>query len=169
MGCDYVFTAKNKAGAEFQSTHPVWGATADTGNVIHLLTISIHAPRVGCDADTGKQGHRQRRISIHAPRVGCDVILLGKMWYEYISIHAPRVGCDPDVETVNFWQSIISIHAPRVGCDVAQHGHQMPPNNFNPRTPCGVRQRQLSARQRYTEFQSTHPVWGATTCQLYCF
>ena len=34
-------------------------------------------------------------ISIHAPRVGCDVQIDPRNGYSYlISIHAPRVGCD---------------------------------------------------------------------------
>ena len=36
--------------AKFQSTHPVWGATSQPRDCINDTTISIHAPRVGCDA-----------------------------------------------------------------------------------------------------------------------
>ena len=59
---------------EFQSTHPVRGATALDNATARLQTISIHAPREGCDkitiTNTGTQ-----IISIHAPREGCDHIL----------------------------------------------------------------------------------------------
>ena len=57
----------------------------------------------------------------------------------------------------------ISIHAPRAGCDFARivllvcFGI-----NFNPRTPCGVRQMLLCLRFGVMSFQSTHPVRGAT-------
>ena len=37
---------------EFQSTHPVWGATEVSSVVDQVTVISIHAPRVGCDAGT---------------------------------------------------------------------------------------------------------------------
>ena len=58
-----------------------------------------------------------------------------------ISIHAPRVGCDGCNQPFPGRQQRISIHAPRVGCDVNQlHHPAMPPG-----------------------FQSTHPVWGATS------
>lgn len=40
----------------------------------------------------------------------------------------------------------ISIHAPRVGCDDIPARQSIPYPNFNPRTPCGVRQ------QRHTKF-----------------
>ena len=56
-----------------------------------------------------------------------------------ISIHAPREGCDCPIEELKE-DNHISIHAPREGCD-----------GWNRR-----------ARQRTREFQSTHPVRGAT-------
>ena len=34
---------------EFQSTLPVWGATAGSGSTLRAALISIHAPRVGSD------------------------------------------------------------------------------------------------------------------------
>ena len=84
---------------KFQSTHPVWGAT-DGGCAHHLgNTISIHAPRVGCDQ----------------PRSGSPLLSSG---------------------------------------------------DFNPRTPCGVRHAHQAAVPRYSPFQSTHSVWGATTSML---
>ena len=33
----------------FQFTHPVWGATASEESTVIDGTVSIHAPRVGCD------------------------------------------------------------------------------------------------------------------------
>ena len=57
-----------------------------------------------------------------------------------ISIHAPLAGCDPntcpDCYTVE-----ISIHAPLAGCDRSGLLVHTCKKNFNPRTPCGVRQR----------------------------
>ena len=37
-------------GKEFQSTHPAWGATGRRQAALKRLSISIHAPRVGCDS-----------------------------------------------------------------------------------------------------------------------
>ena len=56
-----------------------------------------------------------------------------------ISIHAPREGCDKAIESA-FGSASISIHAPREGCDVNGIGG-------------------ISGR---IQFQSTHPVRGAT-------
>ncbi len=48
-GCDLGCQNKPSESTEFQSTHPVRGATflADTTNI--STHISIHAPREGCD------------------------------------------------------------------------------------------------------------------------
>ena len=34
---------------KFQFTHPVWGATPNSLLHLPLCSVSIHAPRVGCD------------------------------------------------------------------------------------------------------------------------
>ena len=110
-------TSNPPAPRGFQSTHPVWGATVQPLILrCSRLLISIHAPRVGCDkCDFIK--YVNMTISIHAPRVGCD-----KRGHpplspaRFISIHAPRVGCDMAWSTPSTRISI-SIHAPRVGCD----------------------------------------------------
>ena len=57
---------------------------------------------------------------------------------------------------------LISIHAPRVGCDPMCPTWTHPRRNFNPRTPCGVRHLGEAIARKINEFQSTHPVWGAT-------
>ena len=56
-----------------------------------------------------------------------------------ISIHAPLTGCD-NVSPSNSGPFPISIHAPLTGCD--EYAIDRPTNvqNFNPRTPHGVRQ-----------------------------
>ena len=56
----------------------------------------------------------------------------------------------------------ISIHAPRVGCDMLRRWPVVSTIYFNPRTPCGVRQSTILHNCAWSEFQSTHPVWGAT-------
>ncbi len=240
-----------------------------------MLSISIHAPREGCDSsrrpterpehyfnprtprgvrrDAGKPGDLLRRISIHAPREGCDV----RAKYICRRVHnfnprtprgvrrgttgkpsahldfnprTPRgvrpagLGYDilPDLfqsthpargatsavadrsEVSSRFQSthpargataalnmiysdyVISIHAPREGCDGLRQMPKLRPNNFNPRTPRGVRPwstlhtsqsgvisihapregcdlSTTTAWTRWrTEFQSTHPARGAT-------
>ena len=87
-------------------------------------------------------------ISIHAPREGCDArCQTSREVGALISIHAPREGCDPSIIRESFFD-IISIHAPREGCDEGQAGPVHHDLHFNPRTPRGVRRGIAHARGR---------------------
>ena len=57
----------------FQFTHPAWGATRKIHRHTMTRIVSIHAPRVGCDAIKGVFSCVSVDVSIHAPRVGCDI------------------------------------------------------------------------------------------------
>ena len=78
-----------------------------------------------------------------------------------ISIHAPLAGCDPPGFP---GQAVgeISIHAPLAGCDGSLPFPLPSAPDFNPRTPCGVRLRRATTFTSTQEFQSTHPLRGAT-------
>ena len=105
---------------QFQSTHPVWGATTLLSCVPGFHGFQSTHPVWG---------------ATRPPR--------------------PR------------WRKAgISIHAPRVGCDWAGTTAARGKSNFNPRTPCGVRPMLSSRFRAKREFQSTHPVWGATKPHL---
>ncbi len=138
-GVRLIQTTKTLDSEIFQSTHPVWGATPSSVMYLRTKSISIHAPRVGCDPGGVQARSIIMTISIHAPRVGCDGapgFVLPPM------IHFnPRTPCG--VRLSSGWRSIwraafqsthpvwgatvrlcfaiiltiISIHAPRVGCD----------------------------------------------------
>ena len=145
----------------FQSTHPVRGATLPWLAGYRVFKISIHAPRAGCDISqpclSGDMPRFQSThpvrgatlpmfpsdrvwiISIHAPRAGCDRCAGYSSNSLRISIHAPRAGCDHFHIDYN-GIARISIHAPRAGCD--QKSDKIPMQSL--------------------QFQSTHPVRGAT-------
>ena len=106
---------ENLVPVEFQSTHPLRGATRVAGTVRRKHFISIHAPLAGCDRMVYRHA-KQLFISIHAPLAGCDGIRASRYTAVWISIHAPLAGCDQ--------KSFLS---------------RLPRENFNPRTPCGVR------------------------------
>ena len=108
-------------------------------------------------------------IAYFNPRTPCgvrhvvDKFIKSLVW---MSIHAPRVGCDQS--RFPLWEPPdISIHAPRVGCDEMAQVSSIPPGNFNPRTPCGVRLEPPLFFGGWIGFQSTHPVWGATIAFLH--
>ena len=67
----------------------------------------------------------------------------------------------------------ISIHAPLAGCDADERANKAMAINFNPRTPCGVRPQSNAETERQEQFQSTHPLrgatrWNATTTTKQC-
>ena len=49
VGCDITAGDVDSLSFLFQSTHPVWGATAVVFEDLPFVGVSIHAPRVGCD------------------------------------------------------------------------------------------------------------------------
>ena len=101
---------------QFQSTHPARGATFSGHNAFWYLSISIHAPREGCDREC------------------CALRGLG---WGFQSTHPARGATPyglPDPEALR-----ISIHAPREGCDMVPPCLLCLRVYFNPRTPRGVR------------------------------
>ena len=139
VGSDFMEAYTSASLCLFQSTLPVWGATS---SAISLPTIFIFQSTLPVWGATGRRHHQQRSgpISIHAPRVGSDS-----------GHHGSGAG------RRNF--------NPRSPCG-ERRGNQRPRvrgGDFNPRSPCGERPawaRSLSGRP---VFQSTLPVWGATS------
>ena len=78
-----------------------------------------------------------------------------------ISIHAPHAGCDYNDKMLT---ASIQNFNPRTPCGVRRGKTAMfcKVPHFNPRTPCGVRRAQLFAKHLRFAFQSTHPMRGAT-------
>ena len=126
----------------FQSTRPVWGATARRGRCCR--ETSNFNPRAPC-------GARQRMISLS--REICTFQSTRPVWGAtrgrgtqlrrgHISIHAPRVGRDFRGDIRPGWLGMISIHAPRVGRDGFRYSVKILFCHFNPRAPCGARRKQ---------------------------
>ena len=154
-----------RCASEFQSTHPLRGATLVFFHFVREKNISIHAPLAGCDA-VHREIERDRQISIHAPLAGCDICRVSlavlilyfnprtpcgvrlcadaeQLARMYISIHAPLAGCD-EKEFEMRTEAKISIHAPLAGCDSTV----------------------TTWRFMCFQFQSTHPLRGATLDNL---
>ena len=131
----------NLSDAVFQSTLPVWGATIG-GSIQQMTTpISIHAPRVGSDADQLLGGAARELFQSTLPVWGATGNGRHRIRRRRISIHAPRVGSD--------------------GFILARLGLG---GYFNPRSPCGERHLYSPLCVMRSGFQSTLPVWGATKC-----
>ena len=102
-------------------------------------------------------------ISIHAPRAGCDYATpTESSLLQTISIHAPRAGCDLVIFSVNTPLGI-SIHAPRAGCDQRASLPDDRPEQFQSTHPVrGATTGDWESLLSINTFQSTHPVRGAT-------
>ena len=127
---------------EFQFTHPVWGATALGARLCDTSEVSIHAPRVGCDASATTSNHLSVRFQFTHPVWGAtksgvnDVTKQNKFQFTHPVWGATGKYC------ASASKGVVSIHAPRVGWDVAKQSPLSLDPCFNSRTPCGVRQPQ---------------------------
>ncbi len=129
-----------RIGIRFQFTHPVRGATRCNQRVLSLRSVSIHAPRAGCD---------RMHLEVYEPfqcfnsRTPCgvrhDALVSLEIIFLFQFTHPVRGATG--------WVSVcpsplsVSIHAPRAGCD----------------------SRTKSAELVRFLFQFTHPVRGATS------
>ena len=125
---------------QFQSTHPVRGATLTRKNRWCTWTISIHAPRAGCDA--GRRGHLTSRASI--------------------SIHAPRARCDNVRSVQGGWLPVFQSTHPVRGATLRGSVSSPARSGFQSTHPVRSATSTISSGDSLQLFQSTHPVRGAT-------
>ena len=170
----------------FQSTRPIWGATR-----IHRVHpaqrgISIHAPHMGRDCSTPLPCWSVLIFQSTRPIWGATGAMLGMSnWKSNISIHAPHMGrdthCTPLCATGFYFNPrapygarlrlpsstlltmLISIHAPHMGRDDRRDGVNRRGFDFNPRAPYGARHGRKEWEIGVSPFQSTRPIWGATS------
>ena len=128
---------------QFQSTHPLRGATTVEYVTRKDFDISIHAPLAGCDScDTCGATYNWLFQSTH-PLRGATYRALQDAAPHGISIHAPLAGCDE-----------------RVGIKLPQI------LDFNPRTPCGVRQYLSDGKPVYVVISIHAPLAGCDVSRV---
>ena len=123
----------------FQSTHPLRGATLRACWEYKDCSISIHAPLAGCDPPTRSTATTGTRY--FNPRTPCGVRLRRSETPSpsrgFQSTHPLRGATGWSYRMPN--EVTISIHAPLAGCDLLRSDLLRRLDDFNPRTPCGVR------------------------------
>ena len=124
----------------FQSTLPVWGATRN--ETIYFCVIGFQST---------------------LPVWGATCLAVASFILFRIFQSTLPVWGATDFDLSNAMQHIISIHAPRVGSDESVCSFHPFSDDFNPRSPCGERQWRSWIMLLRFRFQSTLPVWGATT------
>ena len=148
---------------KFQSTRPVWGATKAAAGDRPRQLISIHAPRVGRDSSfrrcpctaaafqstrpvwgaTRADGWRRYVLQHFNPRAPCGARRRGRL-----AAHAGMANFNPRAPCG-------ALLGPALSLSLSTY--------FNPRAPCGARLQTEFSFERAAIFQSTRPVWGATT------
>ena len=116
-GCDSWGNCPHPSRSQFQSTHPLRGATLVCHRVIRVLVFQSTHPLRGATSVVLRL--RVYQIDFN-PRTPCGV----------------RLGDRRGVVALH----VISIHAPLAGCDSVTPSPPTRTIYFNPRTPCGVRQ-----------------------------
>ena len=88
----------------------------------------------------------------------CTPTTCGKAFQSTLPVWGATTPCPG-----GFPYTSISIHAPRVGSDPSALRLCALYNHFNPRSPCGERPAEGLIYGPQDAFQSTLPVWGATS------
>ena len=127
-------------------------------------------PRTPCGVRHEYQLDAAQNTRHFNPRTPCGVRLTSIDTHltnvEFQSTHPLRGATHPGAS--GSYNLRISIHAPLAGCDAMARVLKFPKNNFNPRTPCGVRLLVDFAISIIQPFQSTHPLRGATRTVCRC-
>ena len=118
----------------FQSTLPMRGATRHQWPLANPCIISIHAPHAGSDSRCIRKSPSPSGFQSTLPMRGATADLRWAPDAGNISIHAPHAGSDDTVV------KMILGHA-----------------NFNPRSPCGERQKQGFAFPQRRDFNPRSP------------
>ena len=138
-GATSAFRTQQSSDFGFQSTHPLQGATAQNRPHSPRFRISIHAPLAGCDhALALNRGLR----SYFNPRTPCGVRLITRLGVGqhtgFQSTHPLRGATGDIVQLFAEHFPFQSTH-PLRGATRAEKHRPVYDQNFNPRTPCGVR------------------------------
>ena len=146
----------------FQSTQPEWAATHKVMRRSRAVYISIHAARVGCD--------KSLRLML---KVAFKFQSTQPEWAATASSGVVPNQVLPFQSTQPEWAAtnshgnmavflLISIHAARVGCDLKINNGIVFDDDFNPRSPSGLRPFKAFNWAVNYLFQSTQPEWAAT-------
>ena len=124
-GVRHIYTIPIHTVTIFQSTHPVRGATTTASRKsTRTRTISIHAPRAGCDAFFAALASEGGDFN---PRTPCGVRRSCSGSCEPSGNFNPRTPCGVRRDGASAPLLVdISIHAPRAGCDGKFDGFTRP-------------------------------------------
>ena len=134
------------------------------GDIVGAIDFNPRTPR-GVRRNTRQQDARHPKFQSTHPARGATTFCRAAVSPELFQSTHPARGAT-QVRDQHWSYPRISIHAPREGCDPATGGGSHLGDDFNPRTPRGVRLGNELVELSRLEFQSTHPARGATVGQL---
>ena len=131
-----------KTGNLFQSTHSLRSATIFPSGEVETIKVSIHALLAECDfpaniADSVVQLFQ----STHSLRSATSFCPGHFKLTRFQSTHSLRSATDSRMRLMSSLK--VSIHALLAECDPRNGNNQGRVCCFNPRTPCGVRQKEI--------------------------
>ena len=157
----------------------------------YLDSVSIHAPREGCDPNLAKAPVILLMFQFTHPGRGATLAYIFDsalserfnsrtpggvrllvnpfrlLAYQFQFTHPGRgATISKSLPTPRL---SVSIHAPREGCDLSEDSLISSEQSFNSRTPGGVRRTRSIALSSSLMFQFTHPGRGATVKQTQSF
>ena len=155
---------------QFQSTHSLRSATEIVQRLIERgrKFQSTHSLR----SATKSPYRNSSRKNCFNPRTPCGVrpcrIYTPFSDFRFQSTHSLRSATDTLPAT--YQDTEVSIHALLAECDRNPAGKGRQIAGFNPRTPCGVRQKNDKLSSSKGGFQSTHSLRSATAADLiHCY
>ena len=146
---------------QFQSTHPMRGATRANCCAMYCTTISIHAPHAGCD--TAWMPLPEAYGKYFNPRTPCGV-RRGKMdcvcrYVRFQSTH-PMRGATHAIDVLLYMSRFQSTH-PMRGATIHKPSMRYR-GRFQSTHPMRGATGRCFCRKSRHQFQSTHPMRGAT-------
>ena len=132
IACTYLSKSK------FQFTHPGRGATLEGAGSSFWSSVSIHAPREGCDSTLAQNKFIDEFQFTHPGR-GATLVRVFSVPASVFQFTHPGRGATIAL-LYRSAKGGVSIHAPREGCDLSVIPDSIFYTSFNSRTPGGVRQ-----------------------------
>ena len=162
-GRDVAIAAKQRKNCtNFNPRAPCGARPLRIGNPCQFVLISTHAPLAGRDGRARWYTIPKSVFQPTRPLRGATYDSSPKMAKRRISTHAPLAGRDCIAMEHRPEGGQISTHAPLAGRDFllpVVRGWRV---YFNPRAPCGARQRSENHFTLSWKFQPTRPLRGAT-------
>ena len=165
-GCDSMASKIFMLPARFQSTQPMRAATYVKIFYQHSWQISIHAAHAGCDSPPTKTtynaGEFQSTQPMRAATRLFTLLAIALIFQSTQPMRAATSSVLPSPTVVS-----ISIHAAHAGCDPWHLRSLYCRQDFNPRSPCGLRPERCHCLSRNLYFNPRSPC-GLRQHSSYC-